>query len=181
MNPIFLIGFMGCGKTTLGRAASKVTGMRFIDLDEMIEREQGATVREIFAERGEEAFRELETDALKRAGEGGDVMVACGGGTPCVGSNMDMMRACGTVVWLKADMDRLMKRLEEGKAQRPLLAGLNGDEMRLFVERKLQEREPHYSRASIVFDSSRMDTLEELDESVGRFCELMKLKQNSNE
>lgn len=181
MAPIFLIGFMGCGKTTLGRAVSAATGLRFVDLDELIEKEQGASVREIFAERGEAAFRQLETDALSRMTAERDVIVACGGGTPCAAGNMDLMLETGVTVWLKAEPDRLLQRLKEGKSSRPLLAAFDDDELRDFAAGKLAEREPFYSRAHIVFDSSKMDTLDELDASVRNFCELMKLKQNSDE
>ncbi len=94
---------------------------------------------------------------------------------------MDLMLETGETVWLKADSGRLLQRLEEGKSQRPLLASLSGDELQRFVEGKLAEREPFYGRAVKVFDSSLMDSPDELEGSVCRFCELMNLKNISDE
>lgn len=114
--PIFLIGYMGCGKTTFGRALAKATGRDFIDLDFYISQRFRATIPEIFAAQGESGFRRMEGAMLREAGEFPGVVVACGGGTPCFGSNLDYMLGRGTVVWLQASRQRLLERLLEGSA-----------------------------------------------------------------
>ena len=91
MKSVFLIGYMGCGKTTLGEVLARQMGLSFIDLDEYIERKQGATIVEIFDKMGEKRFRELETAALCDVTAMSDVIVGCGGGTPCHGGNMALM------------------------------------------------------------------------------------------
>lgn len=157
MHPIYLIGYMGCGKTTLGRAVAHAASMRFIDLDEMIEQEQGMTVSEIFAARGEEVFRQLEREALRRVSTLSDVIIATGGGTPCREGMMELMLATGTPVYLTTGIDRLHSRLAVARATRPLIARLNDDELREFITRSLENRQPHYSRAKAQFDSTRLE------------------------
>lgn len=175
MKPIFLIGFMGSGKTTLGKAVANATGLRFVDLDEMIERQQGMSVCEIFDIKGEREFRRLESDTLAQISGSEDMIVACGGGTPCYGDNMAVMLASGTTVWLNASVERLVTRLAVAREQRPLLARLDDEALREFVIARLTEREPFYSRAEIEIDSSFLDTVAELEDSVAKFCKMMKL------
>ncbi len=173
MKPIYLIGYMCSGKTTLGRALARATGRPFVDLDDLIEERAGCTVREIFASRGEAAFREMETEALAAASETpGGAIIACGGGTPCFGSNMDFMNARGITVWLDVtDHERLLVRLKEGKAKRPLIASLTDGEIESFITRQMETRRPHYSRARVLFDSSLLENEEEVAATVGRFID----------
>ncbi|MCM1440667.1 MAG: shikimate kinase, partial [Roseburia sp.] len=124
-HPIFLIGFMGTGKSTLGRALMPLMpGWSFVDLDVAAEQRLGCSATEAFGRFGAETFRMAEAEALADIAKGGKVVVACGGGTPCHGRNMELMLETGTVVRLTAAMERLLRRLEEADGQRPLLAGL---------------------------------------------------------
>lgn len=173
MQPIFLIGFMGSGKTTLARAFSEYSGLQFIDLDIYIERRFRRTVREIFATDGEERFRDLERRMLEEVGEFQDVVVACGGGTPCFGNNMDFMNTHGTTVHLVASEERLLDRLIKGRHKRPLLAGMDSDAILNTIRTRYAERIPFYSRAHLTFDTDRLETREEIDDTVGRFASLL--------
>lgn len=169
MSPIFLIGYMGSGKTTLGHGVEARTHVSFIDLDEYIEACEGKTIREIFAERGEEAFRKLERDALKNLSDREDILVACGGGTPCFFDNMELMNSSGKTVWLKASVERLHQRLSEGKSKRPLIANLNDDELREFIISSLKKRDIHYAKATHIFNADNMDSIDELNKTVDKF------------
>lgn len=173
MKPIYLIGYMCSGKTTLGKALASTTGRPFVDLDDLIEERAGCTVRKIFASRGEAAFRTMETEALAVASETpGGVIIACGGGTPCFGDNMDLMNSRGVTVWLDVtDRFRLLERLKEGRAKRPLIASLTDGEIEDFITRQMEKRRPHYSRAQVQFDSSLLETEEEVAATVGRFID----------
>ncbi len=166
---------MGCGKTTLGVALARVMGMRFIDLDEMIEREQGCTVREIFVERGEEAFRTLERDALQRVCQEGGAIVACGGGTPCAPGAMELMNRVGMTVWLDANPERIVERLclPEQKAKRPQVAALSDNEVPALVARGLAERAPFYSQAALRFDSTYLESVPQIDASARSLAALL--------
>lgn len=173
MKTTFLIGYMGCGKTTLGRAVAKATGTRFIDLDDYIEESEGCTIKEIFATRGEEAFRAIEREALTRVSRMPDTLVACGGGTPCFGDNMDLLNRCGLTVFLDAPHASLLSRLKEGRAKRPLIASLNDGELDAFITKQMEWRLPHYSRAALRFDSSRLESPDQVAESVRQFLKLI--------
>lgn len=169
MRPLFLIGYMGCGKTTLGRAVAQRVSMPLIDLDDYIEQRAGRTVSEIFATEGEAAFRALEREALAEVSAMSDVIVACGGGTPCQPGLMDAMLAAGTTVWLEAPIPVLARRLAEGKAQRPLIASLDDADLPPFIAEALGKRAPHYRRAAARFDSSRLETADEIAASAEKF------------
>lgn len=167
---IFLIGFPGSGKSTLGRAlAARMPGVPFIDLDEATERILGMTAAEAFSALGPDAFRRAESEALRRLCAGATGIVACGGGTPCFGNNMDMMLAAGTVVRLTASRQRLLRRLEEADGQRPLLAGLHGEALEAKVNEMMCEREPFYARAHLTFDATYLETEAEVARTCRRF------------
>lgn len=172
-STIFLIGYMGSGKTTLGKAVAAATGCSFVDLDDYIEHTAGMTIREIFDTRGEAAFREMEREAVLSLAGRGINLVACGGGTPCHGDNMRMLDASGLTVYLKAPHSSLLSRLKEGRAQRPLIARLNDEELSAFISTQLAAREPFYSRAGMSFDSSRLESAAEIEASVNEFIELV--------
>lgn len=169
---IFLIGYMASGKTTLGRALATETGLRFVDLDEYIESQAGKSVSHIFAEDGEARFRQLESLALRKltATAGDGVIVACGGGTPCFGDNMEYMNSVGTTVWLTTAPEVIIRRLVAERAKRPLVASLSeGGELENYVIENLDRRAPHYSRSADRFDSSRLESETEIAESVRLF------------
>lgn len=160
MKPVFLIGYMGCGKTTLGEVLARQMGLPFIDLDEYIERKQGATIVEIFDKMGEKRFRELETAALCDVAAMCDVIVGCGGGTPCHGDNMALMNEAGTTVWLTTSLERITARLllPEQKVKRPKFANLPDEAFLPLVKRELEARTPYYSQARLQFDSTDIET-----------------------
>lgn len=161
---------MACGKTTLGRALSHATGIPFVDTDAEVERIAGMTVAQIFDRLGEPAFRALEADVIRRlCAMPGPRVVACGGGTPCRESNMQLMLHNGTVVWLDADTDITVTRLLDAPGLRPLARGHDAASMRAIVESGKAARHIHYSRAHARFDSSRLDTPAQIDSSVRLF------------
>ena len=158
MKRVFLIGYMGSGKTTLGKAYSAATGLQFVDLDWYIEERMHKSISDLFAERGEEGFRLLEQKMLHETGEFENVLIACGGGTPCFFDNMEFMNASGTTVYLKVSVEELAKRLELCKHTRPVLKGRSGEELRAFIAESLEKRNPFYTKASITFDAEKMLT-----------------------
>lgn len=173
MRPVFLIGFMGSGKTTLARAVSKATGRQFIDLDFYVENRFRKSVREIFATEGEERFRELEARMLREVGEFEDVVVACGGGTPCFNDNMAYMNSRGTTVFLDATDECLHRRLMKGKHKRPLLADKNSDEITVAIREGMARRRPYYRQSTFIFESDLLENADEIAASVSRFLELL--------
>ena len=123
MIRVFLIGYMGAGKTTLGKAFARALGLTFVDLDWYLEERFHKTVRQLFTERGEEGFRELERRMLHEAAEFENVVISVGGGTPCFFDNMEYMNEVGETVFLDVDIQVLFRRLKVAKPQRPLLDG----------------------------------------------------------
>jgi shikimate kinase len=148
---IFLIGFMGCGKTTLGRKLASRLGYEFMDLDHILEAQTGITIAEYFSKFGEEAFRKLESDVLKQTKYPDHAVVSTGGGLPCFFDNMDWMNAHGKTIYIKLSPKTLADRLENEKDKRPVLHD-HGDNLVTFIEGKLNERDKFYSRASIIAD-----------------------------
>ncbi len=170
MRPIFLIGFMCSGKTTLGRAVCERTGLRFVDLDHEIERQAGMSVKEIFATQGESAFREFERAMLAEVSALEDVVVACGGGTPCQPGAMDLMNVSGTTIRLVPSERRMIHRLMAGRHKRPLIASITSPaEMRDFLIFTSAKREEHYCKARHRFDSTYLDSQEEVADTVAKF------------
>lgn len=172
---IYLIGFMGCGKTTLGRALAARTGVAFVDLDEAVEQAAGMSVAEIFDSLGEDHFRRLEAETLRSLTppQGEAMIVACGGGTPCRAGAMEHMLAHGRVVWLKASPERTLQRLLDARDQRPLLRGMSAETLAAYIAEAEAARHRHYSRANIIFDSSNLDTAEGIDQSVSQFLSII--------
>ena len=120
MTRIILIGYMGAGKTTVGKALSKELGIPFYDLDWYIESRRRKTIPQLFAELGEEGFRNIERNMLHEVAEFEDVIISCGGGTPCFFDNIDYMNQQGQVVYLHCEPEVLHKHLLMGKTERPL-------------------------------------------------------------
>lgn len=175
MRPIFLIGFMGSGKSTLGRALSRATGMQFIDLDLYIECRFHASVRDIFASQGEDAFRDIERRMLKEVCDFEDVIVACGGGTPCFFDNIDIMNRSGITVMLDASRPRLLQRLKLGRRKRPLIAAMTDEQLEQYISEALEIRMPYYSKASVTFMADRLDSADQINESVACISEILRL------
>lgn len=162
MKRIILIGFMGAGKTTIGRQLAMALGLQFYDLDWYIEMRYHKKVSEIFAEQGEEHFRDLERRMLHEVAEFEDVVVSCGGGTPCYGDNMQYMNQQAETVYLKLEPEVLCEHLKMGRTVRPLILGKTGDELQQYIKEKLAEREPFYTQAKHIVDVSLMDNFEKI-------------------
>ncbi|MCM1450530.1 MAG: shikimate kinase [Clostridiales bacterium] len=173
MKPIYLVGFMGSGKTTLGRAAARDMSLNLIDLDEYIEAREEMTVRQIFDSRGEAYFRTVEKEALEEVSRMSDVIIATGGGTPCQPGLMDIMLASGTTVFLDTPTAVLHRRLIDGRTTRPLIAKLDDDSLLDFIEKRMVQRRPHYERSVLRFDSSRLESAGEIARSVEEFRHLI--------
>ena len=175
MVRVFLIGYMCSGKTTVGKAFAIKYGLQFIDMDWYIEGRFHKTVKQIFAEKGEEAFREMERKMLHEVGDFENVIIATGGGTPCFFDNVQYMNQQGKTVYLKADIDTLYNRLEIGKAKRPLLMNKSGEEMKQFIREQLAKRESFYSQATYQFDSTRLESRKQVDDSIEELHQLLGL------
>ena len=175
MIRIFLTGYMGAGKTTLGKAFAREMHVPFIDLDWYIEERFHKSVRELFVSRGEDAFRQLERNMLHEVGEFEDVVISTGGGTPCFFDNMDYMNACGQTVFLDVHPDILFRRLRVATQQRPILQGKTDEELRAFILEALEKRAPFYSQAQYLFDAGRLESRRQISDSVQRLRNLLKL------
>jgi shikimate kinase len=144
---IFLVGYMGSGKTTLGQKLAYNLKHKFIDLDAYIEEEEGRTISAIFEEDGEDYFRKLERLYLHRIIDEEDVVIATGGGTPCFFDNMEQMNEYGRTIYINMHPKALIKRLKESDEMRPLIAGKSEKQMLDFIFQSLREREPFYTKA----------------------------------
>lgn len=149
---LFLVGFMGSGKSSVGRRLAAALGYNFVDTDRAIEEDTGVTVSEIFAYEGEAGFRHRESELLRLLPSEGDVVVATGGGMPCYEDNLALMRERGKVIYFKLSPDRLLARLGRGRARRPKIAGMNDEELLEYITTTLPAREAWYSQADMVID-----------------------------
>ncbi|RZA03799.1 MAG: shikimate kinase [Sphingobacteriaceae bacterium] len=145
---IFLIGFMGCGKTTWGKKLAAHLGYEFIDLDHLLQDKVGSTIAEYFAAHGEDAFRKLESSLLKETDYPENTIVSTGGGLPCFFDNLQWMNTYGKTLYIKLSPKTLAERLENSKTIRPVLQGKKGDELVAFITEKLAEREDYYLQAT---------------------------------
>ena len=175
MRRIILIGYMGSGKTTVGKALSKETGMMFYDLDWYIESRMRKTVAQIFAERGEDGFRKIEHNMLHEVAEFENVIISCGGGTPCFFDNMDYLNGQGDVCYLKASPEVLYNHLLMGKVERPLIKGKSPEELIAFITEQVAKREAFYTKARYTLDVSLMDNYEKIQISVDELRKLLDL------
>lgn len=175
MKPVFLIGYMGCGKTTLGEVLARQMGLRYIDLDEYIEQRHGMSVVEIFDKKGQESFRVMEIEALHEVAAMTDVVVGCGGGTPCHGGNMEVMNDAGITVWLTTSPERITARLllPEQKIKRPKIVDLPDDAVLPFVKKELEARTPYYCQAQLQFDSTDIETGPDTRRTARRLANLL--------
>lgn len=173
MNRIILIGYMGAGKTTLGKALSRELGLQFFDLDWFIENRFCHTIGQLFTERGEEGFRKLEKEMLHEVAEFEDVIISAGGGTPCFFDNMEYMNRQAETVYLKAAPEVLFRHLQPGRHKRPLLAGKTDEEMMDFIARTLAAREPFYTQARHTLDISLLENHSQIEASVTRLRALL--------
>ena len=166
MKRVYLIGYMGSGKTTLGKAFAQAAHLQFIDLDWYIEERMHKAIKDLFAERGEEGFRQVERNMLHEAGEFENVVIAAGGGTPCFFDNIDYMNRTGETVFLNASFEALFRRLKVAKSKRPLLSGKTDEELKEVIRNGLAERMAFYGKAKHWFPSDYLESREQISESV---------------
>lgn len=166
MTRIFLTGYMGAGKTTLGKAYAQKTGLEFIDLDWYIESRFHRTISQLFAEQGEEKFRQIERRMLHEVGDFEDVIISTGGGTPCFFDNMEYMNRQGQTVLLDVSVEVLFSRLRVATQKRPILQGKSDEELKGFIASALQQRMPFYAQARYRFDGSRLENRHQIGQSV---------------
>ena len=155
MIRIILIGYMGAGKTTIGRVLAKELGVPFYDLDWYIESRRHKTVAQLFAEEFE------------------DVVISCGGGTPCFFDNMDYLNAQGQVVYLKAEPHVLIEHLTMARTERPLLKGKTPEELEAFIKEQVHLRETYYNKAQYIFDVSLMDNYDKIQATITQLRQLL--------
>jgi shikimate kinase len=167
---IYLIGFMGSGKSTTGRKIASSLRWSFIDTDRLIEEQNGLSVAELFTLRGEQYFREAERKALMTASARSRTVVACGGGTPCSEENIGIMKETGVILYLKLPVDILVSRLEKSKTVRPLLVNNGETDLKERVMELLEKRIWWYEQADIITDG-QSTTIEKL---TGQLAEIIR-------
>ena len=154
---VYLIGFMGSGKSTVGKKLSNRLGFSYIDLDSAIEQTEGRTVSKIFTEEGEIYFRNIEAEVLRDCSGKSDTVISCGGGTPCFNKNMEYMNNEGQTVYLEMTAAALMSRLLHSRSKRPLIAELDDNELDQFIRKSLAEREKWYLKSKYTIDGLNPD------------------------
>jgi shikimate kinase len=164
---IFLIGFMGSGKTHWAKQLASQMKIPFFDLDSVIEEKEGKTIAQLFAAHGEEAFRIKEKETLEQLiDEYPSMVLSTGGGTPCFFNNIERMKKYGVVVWLNTHVEILLSRLMKEKETRPLIKNLADDDMRAYIVRKLNERRMYYEQADITIDNENSIPLNEFIQTI---------------
>ena len=173
MIRIILIGYMGAGKTTIGKVLAREMGLEFYDLDNYIEDRFHQTISDIFAQKGEEGFREVERKMLHEVAEFENVIISCGGGTPCFFDNMDYMNAQGETIFLDAPPAVLKEHLQMGKTVRPLIQGKTSEELIAYIETSLQKRLPYYQQAKHTLQIEVIHTKEQIKNYVEQIIGLI--------
>lgn len=156
-GPIFLIGFMGSGKTHWGSRLATHLHRKFIDLDQFIEKKEQLSVQQIFEKRGEDYFREIEAISLRTLLDENNLLISCGGGAPCFHDNMDFMNQTGLTVFLEASPRFLLQNIVKEPRARPLLNNMSESEMLYFIEKKLAERIEFYQQAKVILNAEALN------------------------
>ena len=164
---IYLIGYMGSGKTTIGKLLAEKLHLAFIDLDKHIEQETDKPITEIFEKEGEEKFRILEHEHLKKLLDKDNVVISLGGGTPCFHNNLELINKSGTSIYIEMNADALVKRLLNTKNKRPLIRDLNEVDLKYFIEVNLEKRLPIYRQAHLSVSAENLP-VEQLVEIIGK-------------
>jgi len=149
---LFLLGFMGCGKSHSGQLLAEMFEVPFIDLDDYIENKMGQTIRDIFEKKGEDYFRQIEKECLHEMFDKERTIISVGGGTPCFFDNIDWMNKNGFTVFLDTPISVLVNRLYANMKHRPLLKDFSKKDLASFIEKKLEERNPFYHQAQILYE-----------------------------
>jgi shikimate kinase len=173
MTRIILIGYMGAGKTTLGKVLARELGLDFYDLDDYIVGRFHQKIPDIFAQKGEEGFREIERKMLHEVAEFENVIISCGGGTPCFFDNMDYMNQQGETVFLDAPIPVLIEHLHMGKTVRPLIQGKSPEELEAYIEESLKTRLPFYRKAKHTLKIEVIHTNEQIKNYVNQIIGLI--------
>ena len=147
MEKIILVGYMGSGKTLLGKSIAETLGIRLINLDSEIERQTGMSVGQLFEQFGENHFRNLEKEYLSSFDVQESFVLATGGGTPCYNNQMEVLKALGTTIYLQCSNETLFSRLKHERDHRPLIAGLSDEELRESIDVRMKQREAIYQLA----------------------------------
>lgn len=146
---IFLIGFMGCGKSYTGRHLAPLLGYEYVDMDKWIEEKEDLSIKEIFEQKGESYFRELEKTYLQQLDVHQNLIVSTGGGVPCFFDNIKVMNEKGITIYLNRSKEKVIERLIKGQHKRPLLAGLTPEQLADFYDERLSARKPFYEQAQL--------------------------------
>ena len=157
---VYLIGYMGCGKTTVGKKLARSLGFSFVDLDHQVEEQVGASIASLFEKKGEDAFREIEKLELHKTFDLNDTVVSLGGGTPCYFDNLEQINKHGRSVYLKLSAVSLASRLQNSKTPRPIIKGLSDGELFEFVQQQLDEREQFYNRSHLLIKGENLKVQE---------------------
>ena len=173
MKRVFLIGYMGVGKTTIGKLLSKELDIEFIDLDKFIENRYRKTIQEVFAEKGEAKFRIIEREMLSEVATFHNVLISTGGGTPCFFNNMDVMNQYGVTLYIKASVDQLVSRLLVSKNVRPIIQNKSPEELKEFVKAHLVEREIYYSKAKLTYHTEQLVSIAHVDKTIKGIKEML--------
>ena len=173
MNRVFLVGYMGTGKTSLGKIVAKKAGLTFIDLDHFIENRYHKSISQIFADKGEDGFRNIEREALHEVAEFENVIIATGGGTPIFFDNIDFMNNSGKTVYLKTAPQILFNRLKIAKHNRPIIKDKDDNELMSFIIENLERRDPFYSKANMLFIADNLDTKDQIYNAADKLIEML--------
>lgn len=167
---LYLIGYMGCGKSTIGRKVSRLASVDFIDTDSVVERSENCSVADVITHCGEEYFRRAEREALMTTACYERAIISTGGGLPVWGDNMEQIRQLGRTVYLRRSPQNIISRLSPyGREKRPKFRGLNDAELLEFMTRNMAEREPVYMQADVVFDCDTMSDYAIIDKILAMF------------
>lgn len=153
---VFLVGFMGSGKSTIGKYIANDMKWEFIDMDNYFEKKHNCTIKEYFAKYGEDQFRVAENEVVKELSTAENAVIATGGGAPCYYDNMNIMNSAGATIYINVEPEDLANRLSKAKSKRPLLADKSDEELLDYIKSKLGEREEHYRKAKMVVDGEHM-------------------------
>ena len=156
VNRVFLVGYMGSGKSTIGKFLARDLGWQFIDMDDLFEQNAGCSISDFFAQHGQDAFRQAEADLLRQLASADKAVIATGGGAPCFHSNMEVMNNAGLTIYINVLPVDLARRLAPAKAHRPILADKSDDELESFIAQQLQTRDPFYRQAKMTVDGERL-------------------------
>lgn len=177
MNRVFIVGYMGVGKTTVGKGLAALLDLEFIDLDKYIENKYRKTIPQIFAEKGEEGFRNIERGALEELANFENVIISTGGGAPCFFDNMETMNHSGITVYIQADPEELANRLLASKTERPLISGKSREELIPFIQKHLSARECYYNKAHIVHKTDQLITKDQVHLTIEGIAEKLKNRE----